>query len=188
MYHVTRQPRFGQLEKTESPGQPISVFSQGTWMISWTHFSTSRCYSAIALISCIDISIQEPEIVVVLWIFNLILCVQIFSHGIFHDISWFSLDDVNNQLIRYVLTGDISVAKDEFVFDLMDSKPNRVTDNTFYISWSHIEFNQVLINVTETSGIVQVPVNRKGNLKQVWTYLYTCLIKCDWSKWHCKCN
>lgn len=79
---------------------------------------------------------------------------------------------MNNQLIRYVLTGDISVAKDEFVFDLMDSKPNRVTDNTFYISWSYIEFNQVLINVTETSGIVQVPVNRKGNLKQVsGTYL-----------------
>lgn len=63
--------------------------------------------------------------------------------------------------------GDITVAKDEFVFDLMDSKPNRVTDNTFYISWSYIVFNQVLINVTETSGIVQVPVNRKGNLKQV---------------------
>lgn len=133
-----------------------------------------RCNSAIYLefIRCIDINIQEPQILVVLWLFNLILCVEIFNNGIFHDISCLSLDDVNNQLIRYVLTGDISVAKDEFVFDLMDSKPNRVTDNTFYISWSYIEFNQVLINVTETSGIVQVPVNRKGNLKQVsGTYL-----------------
>lgn len=131
-----------------------------------------RCYSAIAFIRCIDIIIEEPHILEVLCIFNLILCVQIFNNGIFHDISCLSLDDVNNQLIRYVLTGDISVAKDEFVFDLMDSKPNRVTDNTFYISWSYIEFNQVLINVTETSGIVQVPVNRKGNLKQVsGTYL-----------------
>lgn len=135
-----------------------------------------RCNSAIYLefIRCIDINIQEPQILVVhvLRIFNLILCVQLFNNEIFHDLSCLSLDDVNNQLIRYVLTGDISVAKDEFVFDLMDSKPNRVTDNTFYISWSYIEFNQVLINVTETSGIVQVPVNRKGNLKQVFgTYL-----------------
>lgn len=128
-----------------------------------------RCNSAIYVefIRCIDINIQEPQILVVLRIFNLILCVQLFNNEIFHDLSCLSLDDVNNQLIRYVLTGDISVAKDEFVFDLMDSKPNRVTDNTFYISWSYIEFNQVLINVTETSGIVQVPVNRKGNLKQV---------------------
>lgn len=76
-------------------------------------------------------------------------------------------EDVNNQLIRFVLTGDVSVAGDDFIFDLMDSKPNRVTDNNFYITWSFIEFDQLLLNVTETSGIVQVPVNRKGNLKQV---------------------
>lgn len=32
---------------------------------------------------CIDINIQEPQILVVLWIFNLILCVEIFNTVIF---------------------------------------------------------------------------------------------------------
>lgn len=113
-----------------------------------------RCYFVIVFIRCIDIIIEELYIFEVFCIFNFILCVQIFNIGIFYDILCLFLDDVNNQLIRYVLIGDIFVVKDEFVFDLMDSKFNRVIDNIFYIFWFYIEFNQVLINVMEILGIV----------------------------------
>ncbi|WAQ95604.1 FRAS1-like protein [Mya arenaria] len=38
--------------------------------------------------------------------------------------------------------------------------------NIFHITWSVVEFEQPLMNVTETAGVVLVPIVRKGYLKQ----------------------
>lgn len=54
-----------------------------------------------------------------------------------------------------------------FTFDLVDSKPNRVSNNMFHIMWSVIEFASPVYNVTESAGVIRVPVIKKGNLKQV---------------------
>ena len=76
-------------------------------------------------------------------------------------------EDLNNQVVRYVLTSDPKVTQDSFTFDLMDKKPNKVSDNVFHILWAVIGFEQTTVNVTETSGVIRIPVIRKGNLKQV---------------------
>ena len=54
-----------------------------------------------------------------------------------------------------------------FTFDLVDSQPNRVSNNMFHIMWSVIEFASPVYNVTESAGVIRVPVIKKGNLKQV---------------------
>ncbi|KAH3869870.1 hypothetical protein DPMN_033043, partial [Dreissena polymorpha] len=82
------------------------------------------------------------------------------------EIGTFTQENLDNSLIRYVLTKPGLSFEDNFVFDLYDGKPNRVPGNVFHITWSSIEFEQVLMNITETSGLIQVPVIRKGYLKQ----------------------
>lgn len=80
------------------------------------------------------------------------------------------LEDINNKVIRYVLTSDVQVVQDSFTFDLLDSKPNRVPGNIFHILWSVIGFEMPTLNITETAGVIRVPVIRKGNQKQVKFY------------------
>ena len=70
-------------------------------------------------------------------------------------------------MIRYVLATVTDVYDDSFTFDLMDAKPNVVPGNTFHIMWSVVQFEKPRFNVTETAGVIQIPVVRKGNLKQV---------------------
>lgn len=57
--------------------------------------------------------------------------------------------------------------QDMFEFDVMDAKPNVVKGNTFHIRWSKVYLSSPVFNVSETAGILQVPVMRNGNLKQV---------------------
>lgn len=57
--------------------------------------------------------------------------------------------------------------QDMFEFDVMDAKPNVVKGNTFHIRWSKVYLGKSAFNITETAGILQVPVMRNGNLKQV---------------------
>ena len=57
--------------------------------------------------------------------------------------------------------------QDLFEFDVMDAKPNVVKGNTFHIRWSKVYLRTPAFNVSETAGILQVPVMRHGNLKQV---------------------
>lgn len=76
--------------------------------------------------------------------------------------------DLDSGVIRYVLLSPESdVTQDSFMFDILDSKPHRVHDNIFHIIWSVISFGVPLLNITETAGVIQIPVIRKGNLKQV---------------------
>ncbi|ESO99609.1 hypothetical protein LOTGIDRAFT_173674 [Lottia gigantea] len=82
------------------------------------------------------------------------------------SISSFTQDDLNSGKIRYVLTGNPPTNQDSFFFNVQDSKPNVVPGNTFYILWSVLSFEKPLINVTESAGIIQIPVHRHGNLKQ----------------------
>ncbi|XP_013419183.1 extracellular matrix protein FRAS1-like, partial [Lingula anatina] len=81
-------------------------------------------------------------------------------------ISLFSQEDINNGVIRYVLFTSTNETKDKFTFDLMDSKPNIVKEQVFHIRWSYINFELPDINITESSGVIRVPVKRIGNLKQ----------------------
>ncbi|XP_076458587.1 LOW QUALITY PROTEIN: extracellular matrix organizing protein FRAS1-like [Babylonia areolata] len=79
----------------------------------------------------------------------------------------FTQENVDNGQIRYMLRDDVSEdLQDAFQFDVMDAKPNVVKGNTFHIRWSHLGLAARALNVTETAGILQVPVVRFGNLKQ----------------------
>jgi len=61
----------------------------------------------------------------------------------------------------------MSVLNDNFTFDLMDSKPNVVSGNVMHIQWSFITFARPQFNITETSGVIRIPIKRYGYLKQV---------------------
>lgn len=81
-------------------------------------------------------------------------------------VSLLSTEDLNNDAIRYVLTGNASAFHDKFTFDVMDAKPNTLRD-VFHIQWSVIEFEQKDFNVSESAEVIKVPLRRYGNLKQV---------------------
>ncbi|XP_055954386.1 extracellular matrix organizing protein FRAS1 [Patella vulgata] len=81
-------------------------------------------------------------------------------------INVFTQEDLNLGRIRYVLTRNSSTNQDSFTFDLQDSKPNIVPGNNFYILWSVLSFEKLQYNITEDSGIIQIPVTRRGNMKQ----------------------
>ncbi|KAL5018413.1 hypothetical protein ScPMuIL_004135 [Solemya velum] len=82
-------------------------------------------------------------------------------------INSFTQADLDGGVIRYVLSSPMSdVTQDSFVFDILDSKPHRVNDNIFHIIWSVISFEKPSLNITETAGVIQIPVIRRGNLKQ----------------------
>lgn len=83
------------------------------------------------------------------------------------QVSMFTQEDIDSGLIRYrLLDESTDDLQDMFSFDLMDAKPNVVMGNTFHIRWSRISLQKRAFNVTETSGILQVPIVRTGNLKQ----------------------
>ena len=69
------------------------------------------------------------------------------------------------------MTGDVTEMGDSFTFDLMDKKPNHVPDNEFHIMWSVISFEHPVMNITESAGVIRIPVTRTGNLKQVSHFL-----------------
>ena len=75
--------------------------------------------------------------------------------------------DIDNGILRYVLTEWGSVYEDSFTFDLYDGKLNRVPDTTFHITRSVVSFEKAQFNVTETAGIIRLPVRHYGNLKEV---------------------
>ncbi|XP_035826399.1 extracellular matrix protein FRAS1 [Aplysia californica] len=81
-------------------------------------------------------------------------------------IASFTQEDINQGVIRYKLVKESKDLQDSFGFDVMDGKPNIVPDNRFHITWSEISFGNPTFNVSETQGIVQIPVLRRGNLKQ----------------------
>ncbi|VDI42839.1 Hypothetical predicted protein [Mytilus galloprovincialis] len=78
----------------------------------------------------------------------------------------FTQDDIDHEVISYVLTSKDDITEDMFTFDLVDSKPNRISNNIFHIMWSVIEFISPEYNVSESAGVIRVPVVKKGNLKQ----------------------
>ncbi|KAL4240401.1 Extracellular matrix protein fras1 [Mactra antiquata] len=81
------------------------------------------------------------------------------------DILTFTQEEIDNSVVRYVLTNPDSEYEDSFTFDIYDSKPNRIPSNMFYVTWSVVEFEYSLMNVTETAGLLHIPVKRYGNLK-----------------------
>ncbi|XP_053388167.1 extracellular matrix organizing protein FRAS1-like isoform X2 [Mercenaria mercenaria] len=81
------------------------------------------------------------------------------------DVLTFTQEDIDNSVIRYILTAQGAFFEDSFMFDIYDSRPNRIPGNTFHLTWSTVEFEQALVNVTETAGIVHIPVKRRGSLK-----------------------
>ncbi|CAG5116316.1 unnamed protein product, partial [Candidula unifasciata] len=84
----------------------------------------------------------------------------------------FTQKDINNAVIRYRMSRGSSNLQDNFDFDVMDRKPNMVPGNRFHIVWSEISIGQSFFNITETQRVLQVPVVRRGNLKQY------CVVEC----------
>ncbi|CAL4166611.1 unnamed protein product, partial [Meganyctiphanes norvegica] len=82
-------------------------------------------------------------------------------------VSSFTQADINDGNLYYELTTYIqTITKDEFTFEISDSKPNVVSDNVFHIQWMWIVMERKEVNVTETSKNAKVLIKRIGNLKQ----------------------
>ena len=101
-----------------------------------------------------DASESPPGFIIIIFLWDKLICL--------------STEDVNSGLVKYVMTGsDVPEMMDSFTFDLVDRKPNRIHSNMFHIQWSMIGFQEVRMNVSETVGVVRIPVVRGGNQKQV---------------------
>ena len=80
----------------------------------------------------------------------------------------FISDDINSNRLSYELTDfDVMTSNDSFVYDVMDSSLNQVTDNIFRIQWSWLFMVSKEYNASETDGQVDVRIRRTGNLKQI---------------------
>ena len=75
--------------------------------------------------------------------------------------------DLDKSMVSYRLTSPSPDLQDSFVFDLMDSRPNVLPNNVFHVKWSEVSLGRPMFNVSETEGVLRVPVVRTGNLKQV---------------------
>ncbi|GBN30545.1 Extracellular matrix protein FRAS1, partial [Araneus ventricosus] len=79
-------------------------------------------------------------------------------------ISHFNQMDINEGSVQYVLKDDDFVStKDQFIFSVEDTKPNKLFNNIFKIVWSRFSFNSSFYNVSEVDGFLEVPVLRTGN-------------------------
>ncbi|XP_054717495.1 extracellular matrix organizing protein FRAS1-like [Uloborus diversus] len=74
-------------------------------------------------------------------------------------------DDIEKNLLQYVFLDDnVKVTEDKFIFSFEDSKPIRVVNNIFSITWIRIKFSSFHINCSEVDGLLEIPVKRYGNL------------------------
>ncbi|GBO14011.1 Extracellular matrix protein FRAS1, partial [Araneus ventricosus] len=79
-------------------------------------------------------------------------------------ISHFNQMDINEGSVQYALKDDDFVStKDQFIFSVEDTKPNKLFNNIFKIEWSRFSFNSSFYNVSEVDGFLEVPVLRTGN-------------------------
>ncbi|XP_041363241.1 extracellular matrix organizing protein FRAS1-like isoform X2 [Gigantopelta aegis] len=145
-------------------GMPVLETNLGLQFLEFTGSEVSNLITNRELLASDEDSLAE----------NIIFLVQKApTHGQVENVAnpgrpvrSFSQDDLNNGKIRFVLTAGTDEYQDSFTFDLMDAKPNVVPGNIFHIMWSVVDFEKPQFNVTETAGVIQVPVVRKGNLKQ----------------------
>lgn len=71
-------------------------------------------------------------------------------------------DDINAGRIYYQLDESTNVdqTSDEFKFDISDSKSKTLSGNIFRIQWSWVNLEQVLYNISETSGEIRIKVKK----------------------------
>ncbi|GFY74626.1 extracellular matrix protein FRAS1 [Trichonephila inaurata madagascariensis] len=82
-------------------------------------------------------------------------------------ISNFSQSDINDGLVQYILKNDdFHSNEDKFIFSVEDTKPNKLFNNIFKIEWSRVSFNSSFYNISETDGILKIPVLRSGSNKK----------------------
>eukprot|EP00057_Strongylocentrotus_purpuratus_P020370 XP_011674844.1 PREDICTED: extracellular matrix protein FRAS1 [Strongylocentrotus purpuratus] len=82
-------------------------------------------------------------------------------------VATFTQEDINNGLIRYVLSPGSEVeTSDSFIFDVSDTHPNMVLGTVYRIRWSLIHFEKSHYNVSETQGTISVTLKRTGNVNQ----------------------
>ncbi|KAG8187463.1 hypothetical protein JTE90_009532 [Oedothorax gibbosus] len=81
-----------------------------------------------------------------------------------NKISNFTQKDINDGKVQYILNRDNLVStEDTFIFTVQDTKPTKIFNNMFKIVWNRLNLNYSYINVSETSGILEVPIIRVGN-------------------------
>ncbi|XP_069123568.1 extracellular matrix organizing protein FRAS1-like [Argopecten irradians] len=145
-------------------GSPVLEVNRG---LQFLELSDGNAYNLITFreLQAVDVDTAPPDLV--------FLVTHTPRHGRLEKTSnptvpifSFTQEDINNGQVQYVLTGDVTQMEDSFTFDLMDKKPNHIPDNEFHIMWSVISFDRPLLNVTESAGVIRIPVTRSGNLKQ----------------------
>lgn len=73
---------------------------------------------------------------------------------------------------------DLVATEDNFIFSVEDTKPNKLFNNIFKIQWTRIHFVSSIYNISETSGLIELPVKRTGNKQLVCLFYYSYFI-CD---------
>lgn len=69
---------------------------------------------------------------------------------------------------------DLAAIEDNFIFSVEDTKPNKLFNNIFMIQWTRIHFVPSTYNISETSGLIELPVKRTGNKHLV--FLFSCFL------------
>lgn len=80
----------------------------------------------------------------------------------------------------YVLKNDdFAATEDKFIFSVEDTNPNKLFNNIFTIRWTRIHFISSSYNISETSGLLELPVKRTGNKHLVFLFFilfFPCMI------------
>ncbi|KAF7644125.1 hypothetical protein LDENG_00227060, partial [Lucifuga dentata] len=74
----------------------------------------------------------------------------------------FTQRDVDQRAVAFVLPADMEVTADSFQFRLTDPAGNAALPQTLELSWSRVEFSATCYRTCETSGTLQIQIQRSG--------------------------
>nr|XP_040040685.1 FRAS1-related extracellular matrix protein 1b isoform X1 [Gasterosteus aculeatus aculeatus] len=75
----------------------------------------------------------------------------------------FTQRDVDQRAVVFVLPADMEVTADSFLFRLTDPAGNTMLPEILELSWSQVELSATCYRTCETSGTLQIQIQRSGN-------------------------
>ncbi|KAM3619849.1 uncharacterized protein V6R79_014624 [Siganus canaliculatus] len=76
--------------------------------------------------------------------------------------SRFSQRDVDQRAVVFVVPADVEVTADSFQFHLIDPAGNTALPEILEVSWSRVELSATCYRTCETSGMLQIQIQRSG--------------------------
>ncbi|KAM9831469.1 FRAS1-related extracellular matrix protein 1b [Neosynchiropus ocellatus] len=74
----------------------------------------------------------------------------------------FTQRDLNQRAVVFILPADMEVTADSFQFRLVDPAGNTALPETLELSWSRVELSATCYRTCETSGTLQIQIQRSG--------------------------